>query len=73
MGLSVGVLAFPLASSVYGGNPWLVWRLVDNLAAQNPGDTYNLVFYGELNNDVARANVDHLLGRHGNIVPHHLE
>lgn len=72
MGLDVGVLAFPLASHVYGGNPWLVWRLVDNLAAQNPEDTYHLVFYGELSNDVARANVDRLVGRHANIVPHHL-
>jgi glycosyltransferase involved in cell wall biosynthesis len=65
--ISVGVLAFPMAHPVWGGNPWLVYRMVDALATQFPSDTFHLVFYEAPENEVSKANVGRLLSRHANV------
>ncbi len=67
MSLSIGVLAFPMASPVWGGNPWSVFRLVDALATHFPEDMFHLVLYEEPGNDVSKRNIGRLLRAHRNV------
>ena len=67
MSLSIGVLAFPMSSPVWGGNPWLAYRMVDALAIHFPQDTFHLVLYEEPGNDVSKRNIGRLLRAHRNI------
>jgi glycosyltransferase involved in cell wall biosynthesis len=71
--LSVGVLAFPMASPVWGGNPWATYKMVNTLATLHRNDTFHLVFYGELDNEVSRANVGRLLKLNPNVKSQVLE